>query len=138
MILMPRNIKYLKQQKGKMVNKVNSYLNVSILKSGSFYLRSLEFGKITAKQLETFYQSLNKYIKKTGKIILKVFPQTSLSKKPIEVRMGKGKGNVALWVTKIKAGTIICEIVSNYKSLTLKALFYAKQKLPLKTKICNY
>lgn len=138
MILMPRNIKYLKQQKGKMFNKINSYLNLTILKSGSFYLRSIEAGKITAKQLETFYQSLNKYIKKTGKIILKIFPQTSLSKKPIEVRMGKGKGNVALWVTKVKAGTVLCEIVSNYKSSTLKALIYAKHKLPIKTKICNY
>lgn len=137
MILSPRNPKYLKQQKGKSFNKINKNLTLKIFKKGSFYLKVIEAGRITAKQLETFYQAVNKYVKKTGKIILKVFPQTSLSKKPIEVRMGKGKGNVSLWVAKIKAGSIICEIISNFTANTIKALIYAKQKLPLKTKICN-
>ena len=138
MILLPRKINYKKQQKGKAINKINKTLNISILKQGSFYLRVTESGRITSKQLETLYQSINKYIKKTGKIVLKVFPHTPITKKPIEVRMGKGKGNVSLWVAKIKAGTIICEVISKFTSNTIKALVYAKQKLPLKTKICNH
>lgn len=137
MILAPRNPKYLKQQKGKSFNKINKALDLQIFKTGSFYLKVVEAGRITAKQLETFYQAVNKYVKKTGKVILKIFPQTSLSKKPIEVRMGKGKGSVALWVTKVKAGSIICEVISNFSANTIKALVYAQQKLPLKTKICN-
>jgi len=138
MILIPQNTKYSKQQKGKTFNKINKYLTISILKKGSFYLTVLEAGRISSKQLETFYNAVNKYIKKTGKIVLKIFPQTPLSKKPIEVRMGKGKGNVSLWVTKVKAGSVICEVISHFSSHTIKALSYAKQKLPLKTKICNF
>jgi len=138
MILAPRNPKHSKQQKGKTFNKINKPFTLDFLKSGSFSLRVLEPGRISAKQLETFYQAVNKYVKKTGKVVLKVFPQTPLSKKPIEVRMGKGKGNVSLWVAKIKAGSIICEVISEFSKNTIKALLYAKQKLPLKTKICNF
>jgi len=138
MILSPRNTKYSKQQKGKTFNKINKVLTLSILKKGSFYLKVTEAGRITAKQLETFYQAVNKYVKKTGKILLKIFPQTPISKKPIEVRMGKGKGSVSLWVAKVKAGSIVCEVISQFDTNTIKALNYAKQKLPLKTKICNY
>jgi len=138
MILSPRNTKYSKQQKGKTFNKINKYLTIDLVKTGAFYLRVLESGRISAKQLETFYQAVNKYVKKTGKIILNVFPQTPLSKKPIEVRMGKGKGSVAIWVAKIKSGSIICKVISQFAKNTIKALLYAKQKLPLKTKICNF
>lgn len=138
MILIPRKVLYKKQQKGKKINKINKNLTLTFFKKNSFYLKVIEAGNITSKQLETLYQSLNKYIKKSGKIILKIFPQTPLTKKPIEIRMGKGKGNVAYWVAKIKAGSIICEIISNFTSVVLKALLYAKQKLPLKTKICKF
>jgi large subunit ribosomal protein L16 len=137
MLLIPRDPLYKKQQKGRPVNKINKVLTINYLKKGSFYLKVIESGRITSKQLETLYQSLNKYLKKSGKIILKVFPHTPLTKKPIEVRMGKGKGNVSVWVAKVKAGSIICEVISKFDSTALKALIYAKQKLPLKTKICN-
>ena len=137
MITAPRFRQYKKQQKGRPVNKVNKVFTLEILKTGSFFLRTLESGRLNSKQLETLYYSLNKYIKKSGKIILKVFPHTPISKKPIEVRMGKGKGNVAFWVAKIKAGTILCEVISSFRSIALAALICAQQKLPLKTKICN-
>lgn len=137
MILIPRNTTYKKYQKGKAFNRINKILDLKILKQGSFYLKVTESGRINSKQLETLYQSLNKYIKKSGKILLKIFPHIPLTKKPIEVRMGKGKGNVAYWVAKIKAGSIICEVISKFTSITLKALVYAKHKLPLKTKICS-
>ena len=138
MIFKPKKTSFTKYQKGKAKNIINNYLTLKFFKKKSFYLKSTESGKISSKQLETLYQSLNKIIKKTGKIVLKVFPQIPLTKKPIEVRMGKGKGNVADWIAKIKAGSIICEIFSNFSSITLKALIYAKRKLPLKTKICHF
>ena len=137
MILIPRNTNYAKQQKGKLFNKINKLLDLKILKKGSFYLKTVESGRLNSKQLETLFKTLTKYIKKSGKVLLKIFPQTPLTKKPIEVRMGKGKGNISHWIAKIKAGTIICEIISIFSSIALKALLYAKHKLPLKTKICN-
>ncbi len=137
MIFIPRDSLHKKQQKGRPINKINKVLTINYLKKGSFYLKVIESGRISSKQLETLYQSINKYLKKSGKIILKIFPQTPLTKKPIEVRMGKGKGNVAVWVAKVKAGSIICEVVSKFNSTAIKSLIYAKQKLPLKTKICN-
>ena len=138
MKFIPKNLKYAKQQKGKTYNKINKPLTIKFLKKGSIYLKSTESGRITSKQLETFYKTTSKYVKKTGKIILKIFPQTSLTKKPIEVRMGKGKGSVALWVAKVKSGSILCEIISQVPKLTILALTYAQQKLPIKTKICHF
>lgn len=137
MLLIPRKPKFQKQQKGKKFNKINKLLTLKFCKKGSFYLKVMESGRLSSKQLETLYNSLNKYLKKAGKIFLKVFPHTPLTEKPIEVRMGKGKGSVSYWIAKIKAGSIICEIVSSFPALAIKALVYAQHKLPLKTKICN-
>jgi len=135
MNLIPRQYKYKKQQKGRFCNKVNQVLGLNKLKFGSFGLKSVDFGRLNSKQIESMYQSINKLIKKNGRVILKIFPHTPVSKKPIEVRMGKGKGNVDYWVSKIKFGTLLCEIETTFKSLALKALRLAQMRLPIKTKI---
>jgi len=135
MLFIPKQQKYKKQQKGKAFNKINKNFSLNYLKQGSFALKSVEFGRINSKQIASMYNSVNKVIKKNGKVFLKIFAQTPVSKKPIEIRMGKGKGNVNHWIAKIKAGVILCEIETNKKKLAIKALQYAKLRLPLKTKI---
>lgn len=135
MNLIPRQHKYKKQQKGRFCNKVNQVFELNNLKFGSFGLKSIDFGRLNSKQIESMYQSINKLIKKNGRIILKIFPHIPISKKPIEVRMGKGKGNVDHWVAKIKFGTLLCEIETSFTALALKALRLAQMRLPIKTKI---
>lgn len=127
--------KYKKYQKGKNSNRINKIFFLNFLSCNKMCLKSIESGRLYAKELETLYQTLNKYIKKSGRVIMKVYPHTPLCKKPVEVRMGKGKGNVAYWIAKIKSGTILCEIIGSTSSLALKALSQGQQKLSLKTKI---
>lgn len=135
MILTPKKSKFKKEQKGKTFNKIISVQSLNCLTFGSYGIKAIEHGRLNSKQIESMYQTLNKIIKKKGKIFLKIFPHTPVTSKPIEVRMGKGKGNVDFWVAKIKAGTILCEIEINSKILALNALNLIKTKLPLKTKI---
>jgi large subunit ribosomal protein L16 len=138
MAFIPLKKKYKKEQKGRSLNKIKKLISLADLKGGSYVLKSLDFGRLNSKQIESMYQSINKIIKKSGRIILKVFAHTPISKKPIEVRMGKGKGNIDHWVAKIKAGTVLCEVETNMNSLALKALSSAQFRLPIKTKIFRY
>jgi large subunit ribosomal protein L16 len=134
-MFIPKQQKFQKQQKGRSFKKINSFFNLDSLKFGSIALISLEFGKISSKQLNAVYQSINKIIKKNGRIVMRTFAHTPVSKKPVEVRMGKGKGSVDSWVSKIKVGSIICEIESSNKSLALLALKSAQYRLSIQTKI---
>lgn len=131
----PKQQKYVKQQKGRAFNKINNILLLNKLHFGNIALKAVESGRITSKQLDALYQCINKNIKKSGRVVLKIFPQTPISKKPIEVRMGKGKGNVAYWVAKVKAGSILCEVTCLSQSMAYNALLQAQYKLPIKTKI---
>ena len=135
MTLIPRKQKYKKQYKGKSFNKIHSVFELNTLKFGSYGLKAITTGRLTSKQIEAMVSSINKIIKKTGRVVLKIFPQTPVSKKPIEVRMGKGKGNVDHFIAKIKAGVILCEVETSSRALALKALSLAQIRLPLKTKI---
>lgn len=132
-MFIPKNFKFRKQQKGKKLNKIFP----TCLKQASKHVRlkTLSFGRLTSNQLKALKQTINKIIKKRGRVIFKLFPQTSITKKPIEVRMGKGKGAFSHWVAKVRPGTIICFIESEFTVLALKALNYAKTRLPIKTKI---
>lgn len=134
----PTKFKYKKQQKGKSFLKINSKIN-SINKNFNFIgLKTLDAGRLTTNQLKTLRQSILKILKKKGKLNLYTFPHTPITKKPIEIRMGKGKGNVDHWVAKIKAGTILCSISSLSNVLALNALKYAQIKIPFKTKIISH
>jgi len=135
MLLIQKKQKYKKQQKRKPLNKIAKVLSFFSLKFGVLGLKALEFGRVSSKQLLSLYLTLNKIIKKSGKVLLKVFPQTPITRKPLEIRMGKGKGSVYFWIAKIYAGTILCEVLTLNHVLGIKALLEAKQKLPLKTKI---
>jgi large subunit ribosomal protein L16 len=136
MLLSPRRFKYIKQQKGKSVNKisVNSKDNKKLM-FGSIGLKSLESGRLTAKQIQSVKQVINKKIKKIGRLKVNVFPQIPVSKKPVEVRMGKGKGNVDHWVFRVKAGVVLYEIETTSLLNSIKALELSQRRLPLKTKI---
>ena len=129
----PKNFKFRKQQKGKNFSKIfSSHLNPQI---NCIKLKTLGFGRLTSNQLKALKQTINKIIKKRGRVIFKIFPQTPMTKKPTEVRMGKGKGAFSHWIAKVKPGTTICYIESEFLLLTRKALEYAKNRLPIKTKI---
>jgi large subunit ribosomal protein L16 len=135
MLFIPTRQKYKKQQKGKAFNKITN--SKSILTYGQIGLKVLSSYRLNSKQLLALYNGLKKKIKRKGKLIINVFPQTPISKKPIEVRMGKGKGNVSYWVSKIKSGVILCEISTPYIVFAKKVLNHARFKLPIKTKIVS-
>lgn len=138
MLFIPRQSKYKKQQKGKRVQSVNNLLSLKQLQHGRVGLKTIECGNLSSKQMESIRQTINKVIKKKGKFKIKIFPQIQVTKKPIEVRMGKGKGNVYKWVAKLKSGTVICEIETSTPNLAFKALKLTQFKLPINTTIFNH
>lgn len=132
---MPRKIRYKKQQKGNKSNKINSLKLLSNYFDKSFSLVSNSFGRLSEKQIETVRMTINKNLKKFGKVIINIQADTPVSKKPLEIRMGKGKGAVDRWVAKIKFGTPLFTIISSSQLISIKALKAAQTKLPLLTKI---
>jgi large subunit ribosomal protein L16 len=130
----PNKKKFGKYQKGKKFNKIQKVLKKTTLRY-SLGLKTIEFGRINFKHIKTLYATVNKQIKKNGKILINVFPHLPISKKPVEVRMGKGKGSINHWVFNAKAGTILCEIETKLTKLAIQALNGVKGKLPLITKV---
>jgi large subunit ribosomal protein L16 len=135
MMFIPKRTKYKKQQKGKNFNRVTTVYNINKFNLGSICLKSIDSGRLNSKQIESMRQSIQKIIKKSGRLIVNIFPDTPISKKPVEVRMGKGKGNVDHWIFKVKSGIVLCEIETSNPILGLKALQAAQFRLPIKTKI---
>lgn len=135
-MLQPAKTKYRKAQKGgkKIVGPATSG---NQLTSGSFGIKSLESGKLNSKQIESARKVLSRYMKRTGKLWIKIFPHTPVTKKPAEVRMGSGKGNVEYYIAKIKPGRVIFEIDGVEDAVALGALAKAGAKLPFKTKIIS-
>lgn len=134
-MLIPKQKKYKKEQKGKNFNLIGPIVGLNRLKFGSIGLISLSVGRLSSKQIDSMQQTINKIIKKLGSLHLNIFPHTPISKKPIEVRMGKGKGMVDHWIFKVKSGTILCEVETSTFSVGVKAIETAQIKLPFKTKI---
>jgi large subunit ribosomal protein L16 len=132
-MFIPSNFKYKKHQKGKSFNRIK--ISSKDLKFGQIALKTTAFAKLSSKQIIAFYNFLRKKFKKKGKLLIKIFPHISVSKKPTEVRMGKGKGAFNFWASKISTGTILCEIATFYISYAQKMLNLARYRLPLKTKI---
>jgi len=135
MSFIPNRSKFRKHQKGRAFNRINKKIDFDQLKFGSVGLKSLDFGRLNSKQIESIRQAVNKVIKKSGRTIIHVFPDTAVSKKPVEVRMGKGKGSVDHWVFKVRPGFLLCEVESSSSVLAIKALENAQTRLPMKTKI---
>jgi len=134
MIFTPKVSKFKKSQKGRVLNKVSNNNSFHRLR-GSLGLKAITTGRLDSKQLVSMKQTINKFIKKSGRVIVNVFPHQPISKKPKEIRMGKGKGGVDHWVSKIVAGSILCEIETNSTSNGLTALKAAQIRLPIRTKI---
>jgi large subunit ribosomal protein L16 len=131
----PLRSKYKKQQKGRKLQKIFESISICNLKHGTIGLKSVETGRIQSNQLLAAFKSIRKQIKKVGRVTLKAFPHASLTRKPLEVRMGKGKGSTALWVVKVSAGMVLFEIETIMLQKASYGLLQAKIRLPLKTKI---
>jgi large subunit ribosomal protein L16 len=100
---------------------------------GDFGLKATERGRVTARQIEAARRAMTRHIKRGGKIWIRVFPDVPISKKPLEVRMGKGKGNVEQWVAKIQPGSVLYEMQGVPEEIAREAFRLAANKLPIKT-----
>ena len=131
-MLMPKRVKYRKRHKGKM--RGTAYRG-GTLSFGTFGLQALECGRITNRQIEAARIAMTRYVKRGGKIWLRIFPAKPVSKKPLETRMGKGKGDIDRYVAPIKKGTMLYEIAGVDEDLAKEALRLASNKLPVKTRV---
>lgn len=137
MLFVPKKWKFRKKQKGKKLNTINKVYTSETLIYNKLGLKAKECGHMNSKQITALRQTVNKIMKKKGKVRINIFPTIQLTKKPLEVRMGKGKGNVDRWVFKVRSGTMLCEIETPFPLIGLKALKLAKFKIPLNTILIN-
>ncbi len=131
MPVMPKRTKYRKMQKGRNRGKAT---RGTVVNEGEFGLQALEAGLITANQIEAARVALTRYIKRGGKVWIKLFPNKPITKKPAETRMGKGKGAPEYWVAPVKPGRVMFEIAGVSEEVAREALRLASHKLPVKTK----
>ncbi|RLB04812.1 MAG: 50S ribosomal protein L16 [Deltaproteobacteria bacterium] len=130
-MLAPKKTKYRKQQKGRM--KGRAWAGVE-LNFGDFGLQALEGGWITSRQIEAARIAMTRFIKRTGRIWIRIFPDKPITKKPAETRMGKGKGNVEGWVAVVKPGHILYEMEGVAEERAKEAFRLASHKLPIATR----
>ena len=130
-MLSPKKVKYRKRQKGKMRGVARRGCNLNF---GEFGLQATDCGWLTAKQIEAARIAMTRHVKRGGKIWIRIFPDKPITKKPAEVRMGKGKGSPEGWVAVIKPGRILYEMSGVSKEMAKEALRLASHKLPIKTK----
>ena len=130
-MLLPKKTKYRKQQKGRIKGLAGRGHQISF---GSFGIKSLEMGRLTSRQIEAARIAATRYMKREGQMWIRIFPDKPITKKPAEVRMGKGKGAPDHWVAKIKPGTMMFELDGIPLSIAQEALRLAAQKLPVTTK----
>ena len=131
MVMMPVRTKFRKMQKGQMagLSKAASFLDF-----GEFGMQSLERGWVTNKQIEACRVAISRYFNRRGQVWIRIFPDKSVTKKPAETRMGKGKGNVDHWVAVVKPGRVMFEVGGVSKELAQNALRRAAAKLGIKTR----
>ncbi len=134
MALSPKRVKYRKVQRGRVKGNATRGNNIDF---GDFALVSLEPFWLTNRQLEAARVALNRKVKRGGKLWVRVFPDKPFCKKPLEVRMGKGKGAPEYWVAVIKPGTILFEMAGIDRELAAEAMHLAGSKLPFKTKFAE-
>ena len=129
-MLQPKKTKYRKQMKLDNRGLAQKGSRVSF---GEFGLKSVERGRLTARQIEAARRTISRHVKRGGKIWIRIFPDKPISKKPLEVRMGSGKGSVEYWIAQIKPGTMLYELEGVSEELAREAFRLAAAKLPLKT-----
>lgn len=130
-MLMPKRVKYRKTQRGKMKGNKTRGTNVDF---GSFGLKALEQAWITSRQIEAARVAMNRFMKRDGKVWIRIFPDKPVTKKPAETRMGSGKGAPEFWVAVVKPGRIMFEADGIPKATAEEAFRLAAAKLPIKTK----
>lgn len=130
-MLAPKRVKYRKQQKGRMKGVASRGNEISF---GDFGLQALECGVLTARQIEAARIALTRYVRRAGKVWIRVFPDKPITKKPAETRMGKGKGPTEGWVAVVRPGKIIYEIKGVPEEKAREALRIASHKLPIETR----
>jgi large subunit ribosomal protein L16 len=129
-MLQPKRTKYRKMQKGR--NR-GLALRGSKVSFGEYALKSVDRGRVTARQIEAARRAMTRHVKRGGKIWIRVFPDKPITKKPLEVRMGKGKGAVEYWVCQVKPGKVLYEIEGVTEELAREAFMLAARKLPVRT-----
>ncbi len=129
-MLQPKRTKFRKMFKGKNRGLAQSGNKVSF---GEYGLKATERGRVSARQIEAARRAMTRHVKRNGKIWIRIFPDVPISSKPLEVRMGKGKGNVDYWVSKVQPGTMLYEMEGVSEELARAAFKLAAAKLPIKT-----
>jgi large subunit ribosomal protein L16 len=129
-MLQPKRTKFRKQHTGR---NNGTALRGSSVSFGEYGLKSISRGRMTARQIEAARRAISRHVKRGGKIWIRIFPDKPITKKPLEVRMGKGKGSVEYWVAQIKPGTMLFEIEGVSEELAREAFELAAAKLPVKT-----
>ena len=129
-MLQPKRTKYRKQQKGRNRGLAQRGSSVNF---GEYGLKAVSRGRITARQIEAARRAMTRKVKRGGKIWIRIFPDKPITQKPLEVRQGKGKGNVEYWVSQIQPGRVLYEIEGVSEELANEAFALAAAKLPVKT-----
>ena len=129
-MLQPKTTKYRKQQKGRNRGLASRGNRVTF---GEYGLQSTARGRVTARQIEAARRAITRYVKRGAKVWIRIFPDKPISKKPLEVRQGKGKGNVEYWVAQVKPGTSLYEMEGVTEEVAREALRLASAKLPVRT-----
>lgn len=129
-MLQPKRTKFRKQHKGRNRGTAQSGNAISF---GEFGLKATTRGRITARQIEAARRAINRHVKRGGKVWIRIFPDVPVTNKPLEVRQGKGKGNVEYWVAKVQPGTVLYEMEGVSEELAREAFSLAAAKLPVRT-----
>ncbi len=129
-MLQPKRTKYRKQQKGRNTGLALRGNKVSF---GEYGLKAVGRGRITARQIEAARRAITRHVRRGGKLWIRIFPDKPITRKPLEVRMGKGKGSVEYWVAEVKPGTMLYEIEGIPEDVAREAFRLAAAKLPVKT-----
>lgn len=130
-MLQPKRTKFRKAHKGRIKGKAKGGTDMNF---GTYGLKAMEPDRITARQIEACRRAITRHMKRVGRVWIRVFPDVPVSKKPLEVRMGKGKGSVEFWAARVKPGRIMFEIDGVDEETAKEALRLGAQKLPIKVK----
>lgn len=133
-MLMPKRVKFRKQQRGRMKGKAVRGSKISF---GQFGLKAMSPAWLTARQIEAARIAMTRYIKRGGKVWIRIFPDKPVTQKPAETRMGKGKGSPEYWVAVVKPGRVLFELGGVDEDIAKEALRLASHKLPMKTKFVS-
>ena len=133
-MLSPKKTKFRKAHKGRIHGNAKGGNSLNF---GSYGMKALQPNRITARQIEAARRAITRHIKRQGRVWIRVFPDVPVTKKPVEVRMGKGKGTVEFWACRIKPGRVMFELDGVSESLAKEAFELASAKLPIKTKFIS-